>query len=616
MGLVNLADEGVAVVNFDSGTPRRLGTWENTIGGNQGYVNDSLLLPDGSYGFVATDDWTPGAAFRGGIQVLNLLDAENPILVGTYQVPVSKGEWFPTDLTLYHGHYLLAVMTNAVSQDYRLDVLDLSDPASPALVGTYTPAPATVIEGLDTLDVAGRSYALLACGQDATGHPHVQTVEMTDPSSPVLRVDASTFLRGEAMSAAVAVVAEHPYGYVPIYSLISDRSTVLVIDLSDPSNADTTQVRCWWGEPTEITRFQVARPIRSSWGPLLALSSGWMRPDGGGTDLWDLADSYCPGAVSRMGMREGPWWVSQAPGNDTDLFLGLRGQGVGVASMPTRDLPPPIVLGPFDPPDNTAITEPTILSINGVSSPVGIAKARFYATTNSCFYILGEATAESGSGTYSIPFNPLTLPEEKVTMYVIVYDSLGNSAAFYGGSAFSLGSELPLRVQVTIAPASGVVPLKVSMNAVISGGRPPYCYIWHFGDKSNAYATGPSAEHTYEEIGDFFAEIGVQDGRYSEWADYARVSVTVPPAPAPSLQSVRKMSGPPFRLKVTGSNFLPGCTVRVDEKAAPLTKVVDSGSLVAGSGNYLKVMCPKGHPVSITVLNPDGQQSVPVMFTR
>lgn len=619
-GLVNLEREGVAIVDFHSGTPRRLGYWENTIGGNQGYLLDSVLLPDGSFGFVATVDDTPGARFKGGIQILDLKDPQNPIWVGTYQIPNSPREWFPTDLTLLHGRYLIAVMVNAVSQEYRLDILDLSDPTYPTLVGTYNPAPGTPIEGLDTLEVAGRSYALLACGQDLNEYARVQTLEITDPSFPLLRVDASTFVRGEAMSVAVSKVGANAYGYVPIYDARYDRSGVLVIDLSDPSNADVTTVTCLWNEPDLFHRFQVARPITSPWGPLLAIGSGWLNLLGdGSSSLWDLTISYCPRGTRYIDVREGPWWVSQVPGNASDLYLGLRAQGVGVASMLTQDLPRPIVLGPFDPPENTVITQPMTLSIHGVSASAGIAEVQFVADRGSCYYLLGKATAESDSGTYSVLFDPATLPEESVALFVDVYDNAGNFTEFWGGSTYDLSLEEPLKVELTASPDEGVVPLRVSLTAVISGGKPPYYCSWSFRDGKDEFAKGPSAEHSYGQVGAFLPTATVQDARYNlRWAS-VRVTVSAPPpppGPAPVIQAMKKMSGPPFRLKVAGANFLPGCTVRVDEKAVPKTKVVNSGYLVAGSGGTLLQMCPKGHLVSITVLNPDGQQSAPVMFTR
>ena len=80
----------------------------------------------------------------------------------------------------------------------------------------------------------------------------------------------------------------------------------------------------------------------------------------------------------------------------------------------------------------------------------------------------------------------------------------------------------------------------------------------------------------------------------------------------PSITSVLKATNP-FRLKVYGSNFHPGCAVRVN--GTEVTTVYKSASYLMAKN--VKTLIPKGATVQITVINKDdGGISSPVSFTR
>jgi len=87
----------------------------------------------------------------------------------------------------------------------------------------------------------------------------------------------------------------------------------------------------------------------------------------------------------------------------------------------------------------------------------------------------------------------------------------------------------------------------------------------------------------------------------------------------PGIISVQKLQSP-FRLKVTGRNFEDGSTLLINGTAAKKTtyKGADSKgrTRVVAKGGGLKAMLPKGEPVTLTVLNPDGRESVAFTFTR
>jgi hypothetical protein len=83
----------------------------------------------------------------------------------------------------------------------------------------------------------------------------------------------------------------------------------------------------------------------------------------------------------------------------------------------------------------------------------------------------------------------------------------------------------------------------------------------------------------------------------------------------PLITSVVKV-GNPFRLKIYGSNFHEGCTVKIDGAAVPQTKWKNEGKVVAKKGRNLKAMVPKGVPVQITVTSSEGAVSAPFTYTR
>ena len=150
--------------------------------------------------------------------------------------------------------------------------------------------------------------------------------------------------------------------------------------------------------------------------------------------------------------------------------------GVGLGSI--QAVPsPPTVLGPFDPPADTQITQPTTLSVHGVSAPSGVTKVQFWANNMLCYYYLGTATAPSSAGTYSVPFNPGAIPEKSVTLSALVDNQDGNQLSFSSGP-YTLGDETQLTVQATASASSGTAPLTVSFSATAQGGKPPYFFSW------------------------------------------------------------------------------------------------------------------------------------------
>ena len=87
----------------------------------------------------------------------------------------------------------------------------------------------------------------------------------------------------------------------------------------------------------------------------------------------------------------------------------------------------------------------------------------------------------------------------------------------------------------------------------------------------------------------------------------------------PGIQSVKVLPDP-FRLKLKGWNFEAGAEVRVNGQGVPHThykgKDQNNRTRLTASGAGLKALVPKGEAVTLTVVNPDGKESVAFRFTR
>ncbi len=141
-------------------------------------------------------------------------------------------------------------------------------------------------------------------------------------------------------------------------------------------------------------------------------------------------------------------------------------------------------------------------------------------------------------------------------------------------------------------------------------GQP--AYQWTFGDGKTAAEQNPS--HSYDAAGTYSWSLtaSLQQAVCTEYGSIA-VSPAVPP---PVITAVVK-AGNPFRLKVSGSNFHVGCTVKINGVPVPTTKFKSVVLVVAKSGAALKAMVPVGVPVQITVTNnDDGGVSTPFSYTR
>lgn len=171
----------------------------------------------------------------------------------------------------------------------------------------------------------------------------------------------------------------------------------------------------------------------------------------------------------------------------------------------------------------------------------------------------------------------------------------------------------PLSALASAQPLAGDAPLTVRFSGSAGGGTAPYTFGWTFGDGGSSSATDPV--HTYADPGVYSATLTVTDGTAQTATSGVSVHVTTP-VPPPVIALVQALTSP-FRLRVSGLNFHPGCTVQIDGTPVPQTVWKSSSQLVAKSGSALKALAPKGTPVQITVVNhDDGGVSGSFPFTR
>jgi|WetSurMetagenome_2_1015567.scaffolds.fasta_scaffold03361_2 hypothetical protein len=162
-------------------------------------------------------------------------------------------------------------------------------------------------------------------------------------------------------------------------------------------------------------------------------------------------------------------------------------------------------------------------------------------------------------------------------------------------------------------PADGAQPgEEVAFFSYLSypgcAGQPTY--DWDFGDGSS-HSTQEWPGHTYATYGTYHWVLkATVDG--AACTHSGTLHVVQPPA----VTGVQKM-GSPFRLKLTGSHFEDGVAVLIwpDQQAWSNTQRKSDTQILLKGGASLKAKFPKGQPVTLHIVNPDGGRTT-ATYTR
>ncbi len=192
-----------------------------------------------------------------------------------------------------------------------------------------------------------------------------------------------------------------------------------------------------------------------------------------------------------------------------------------------------------------------------------------------------------------------------------VQDSTGASGQSFNATVRAIDpNALYANAQADVT--AGTIPLTVHFTGTASGGTPPYTYSWTFGDGAQSADQSPS--HTYTAVGTYHPVFRVTDSTGAYTTDNLTIQAN-PAESVPVVLQVKKL-GSPFRLKIKGSGFVPGCQVLIDGTPVPLVSFKSATKIVAKKGRELKDMVPKGSAVCVTVRNPQGSESPCFSFTR
>jgi PKD repeat protein len=281
-------------------------------------------------------------------------------------------------------------------------------------------------------------------------------------------------------------------------------------------------------------------------------------------------------------------------------LAGVSGASVNLAySAPAS--------GGLNPPQNLQATSGNFLAADyGAFAPALLGYDFYRATIDSDSYY-------SKINSSLVPASQLSYidytPGQGLQYYraKAVYDS--GTSGWSNTANVSVGNDCSLTCSATATKNSNYTyAFLVSTITNNCSGTPTYS--WNFGDVYTSAEQNPT--HTYSVPGTYNWSLTVSvDGATCSKTG----TITISNQNSPVISSVSKASSP-FRLIILGTMFVSGCYVSVDGVAAPSTLYKSTTKLVAKGGNSLKVMIPKGVPVQITVVNPDGSVSNGFVYTR
>ena len=251
--VVGWADDGVQIVDVtDPANPVPVASFDDgdTVGGKtydelDGATGITIAkIGSGTYALVAASD-------DDGVQIVDITDPANPVPVASFDDGDTVGGKTYDELegpasitTARIGASTYALV--AASDDDGVQIVDITDPASPLPVASFDDGDTVGSGTYDELDdpryiitvgIGSRTYALVASFADHG----VQIIDITDPASPV---PAASFDEGDtaggktyrelrgAGSITTARIGSRTYAVVAAH----DDNGVQIVDITDPAS--------------------------------------------------------------------------------------------------------------------------------------------------------------------------------------------------------------------------------------------------------------------------------------------------------------------------------------------------------------------------------------------
>jgi len=169
------------------------------------YITGFVYTPGDAYGVYVSGSYAYVADDNSGLQVIDISDPASPYIVGSVDTPGDA-----------HNVYISGSYAYVADVNSSLQVIDISDPASPYIVGSVN-----IPDYANDLYISG-SYAYVA-----DGFSGLQVIDISDPASPYIvgSVNTPDYTNDLYISGSYAYVAD---GF----------SGLQVIDISTPSSPE------------------------------------------------------------------------------------------------------------------------------------------------------------------------------------------------------------------------------------------------------------------------------------------------------------------------------------------------------------------------------------------